>query len=81
MSWSGEAFSSFSLVKMRLLTVMLMFRDVWTSAALVLPPAEVLLVRQRAGGDLGLALVRRQQHQAQRDGGRPGLRHGPAQNR
>lgn len=56
-------------------------RNVWTSAALVLSPAEVLLVRQRAHGDLGLALVWRQHYQAQRDGRGPGLCNGPAQNR
>lgn len=56
-------------------------RDVWTPPALVLPPAEVLLVRQRPDGDLGLALVWRQQHQAECDGRGPGLCHGPAQNR
>lgn len=47
-------------------------RHVRPPAALVLPPAEVLL---------GLVLVRRQQNQAERDGGGPGWSHGPAQNR
>lgn len=46
---------------------------------MVLPPAEILLVGQRARGDVGLAVVWRWGCQAQCDGGGSGLCNGSAE--
>lgn len=56
------------------------YRNVWATPAMVLPSAEVLLVRQWACRDLGLAMVWRWGCQAQCDGGRSGLCDGSAEN-
>lgn len=56
----------------------LFHRNVWAASPMVLPSAEILLVRQWACWDVGLAMVWRWGCQAQCDGRGSGLCNGPA---